>query len=408
MRASRPIWITTELSLLALAYAAWLASYPLMMFLLPNYEVALGIGLALGTGICLLHILLRPDHLPTHPMVWIYIGAFGFIILLSQLVGNFDGADLRSIIQSAAMIVVLVIAACVGASGLYTRVLPIFAVLLAPVLLMVYIDGDIVWGRLVGRAQPNYWGLISLSCAIAALSLRRKLLKALVLGVAVLILYATSARGSMVGTFAALTTAAAVFFLVNGARKRIVIVSFLCFAMVVGAWAELGFSFISNELFKVNDPYRGIDTGFTGRTEPWTYGLTLAMERPVLGYGYRESEGLFGPALGIDSAHNGYITMMIDTGIIGLLLYLVFIGHSIKIGFSRLRKPLVLCALGYLVGYSVIGLFERYALNAGQPLSILFLISAFYVLTPTSGVRLSAPAATFVPLSPAPAPAVRE
>jgi O-antigen ligase len=378
----------TETMLLAMGYAAWLASYPLLIFLLPNDVLAGGLGLCLGLGVNMLHILLRPQDIPTTPAVWLYIGLFGMVIFISQLIGNLDNASLTSLIQCGAMIAIMFIAACIAHPALFERTLRFYAWFIAGVLLIVIADGDYVWGRLVGRGQPNFWGMMALSGALASLSLNRMFVKAVPLLVALVMLYLTNSRGSTIGTFTGLMTASAVYFLINGARKRLVIITVLSIAVVVGAAAEITSGFISDQVLNLNDPRRGLDSGFTGRLGPWLYGLDLALERPFFGYGYRASETLFEP-IGIDSVHNGYLSMLLDMGVTGLIAWLVFLMHVIWTGFQRMRRPVAIPAIGILVGYAILGLVERYALNAGQPLSILFLISAFYMLRPFRRTAIS-------------------
>lgn len=388
MVARRQSFRVTETTLLAAGYGAWLASYPLLIFLLPNDILAGGIGLCFGLAVNLLHILVRPQDIPTTPAVWLYIGLFGMIILLSQLIGNFADASLTSIIQCAAMIIVMFITACVASPTLFTRTLRFYVIFISGILLLVIADGDYLWGRLVGRAQPNFWGMMALSCALAALSFKTMVQRAVPLAVAVAILYLTNSRGSTIGTAVGLITAASVFFLVNGARKRMVVISVVGAVVILGVWAELYNQFISDQVLSLNDPQRGLDSGFTGRLGPWIYGLNLALERPFFGYGFRASEFLFKP-IGIDSVHHGYLSMLLDTGVIGLLAWLIFLFHVIALGFRRLHRPMAMCAMAFLVGYAVLGLVERYALNAGQPVTMLFLASAFHMLRPmTRGVFL--------------------
>ena len=77
---------------------------------------------------------------------------------------------------------------------------------------------------------------------------------------------------------------------------------------------------------------------FTGRTEIWTASLTLAQERPIIGYGYgvggkifedprfyKPKEELWSGSAKV-SLHNGYLSSLISLGIPGtLLLYFLLI-----------------------------------------------------------------------------------
>ena len=370
----------TNTTILALAYAVWLTSYALLIFFLPTDILAAGLGLCLGLSINLLHILIRPQDLPTSKRAWFYIGMFGMMIFLSQLFGNFSKADMTSVIQSGAMIVIMFIAACIASSDLYQRLLRFYAVIIALAMIMVIADGDYVWGQLVGRAQPNFWGMMALSCAIAALTWNSKAVKLFCLAVVAAMLYLTNSRGSTLSAVAALVTIAGVFYIVHRTRSRVMLLGLLLGIGAVAIWAEMSYSFISESILHLDDPRRGVSSGLTGRLGPWLYGLNLALDRPFFGYGFRASEYLFDP-IGINSVHNGYLSMLLDMGILGLLLWIAFLVHVSWTAFRRMHDPGVMYAIGFVVGYSVLGFVERYALNAGQPLSILFLISAFYIFS---------------------------
>jgi O-antigen ligase len=190
-----------------------------------------------------------------------------------------------------------------------------------------------------------------------------------------------------------------VHFLINGTGKRVVIISAATTVLILAVWGELTFHLISEHILNMYDPRRGIESGFTGRFEPWVYGLQLAMEKPFFGYGYRASEALFDP-LGASSVHNGYLSMLLDTGVIGLISWITFLWHTTRIALRRLRRQLAVCSIGFIVAYIVLGMVERYALNAGQPTSILFLIAAFYMIRPMTGAVLRRGGESYMPAFP--------
>jgi len=73
-------------------------------------------------------------------------------------------------------------------------------------------------------------------------------------------------------------------------------------------------------------------TEFTGRTEIWTAAVTLAIEKPILGYGYEVDGKIFADQRFYNreisqwrgnpkaSLHNGYLSAIIGLGIVGFLL----------------------------------------------------------------------------------------
>lgn len=91
------------------------------------------------------------------------------------------------------------------------------------------------------------------------------------------------------------------------------------------------------------------DKTFTGRTLIWQYTIERIQERPWLGYGYSafwdigpQSPKFKAPnfiAL-MAHAHNGYLGFMLETGITGFLLLLIFLGISLNcIGRMAKLRP---------------------------------------------------------------------
>ena len=75
----------------------------------------------------------------------------------------------------------------------------------------------------------------------------------------------------------------------------------------------------------------GRDATLTGRTAIWAQSLASVARRPIEGYGYSAFWGVSSEALRIDSyiggelnhAHNGYLELTLELGIVGLALFLV-------------------------------------------------------------------------------------
>jgi O-antigen ligase len=75
------------------------------------------------------------------------------------------------------------------------------------------------------------------------------------------------------------------------------------------------------------------DVTLTGRSEIWRTLLDFASHNPVLGVGYggfwvpgdRELEALFTPQFILSQAHNGYIAIYVELGIVGIVLLSAFL-----------------------------------------------------------------------------------
>lgn len=91
----------------------------------------------------------------------------------------------------------------------------------------------------------------------------------------------------------------------------------------------------------------GREETLTGRTGLWTYLLDLVWLKPYLGYGF--GSFMFGPdSPGMlfrkqsgwfaDHAHNGYLQLALDLGLIGLLLGIASIFRVLNTGIAVLRK----------------------------------------------------------------------
>ena len=83
----------------------------------------------------------------------------------------------------------------------------------------------------------------------------------------------------------------------------------------------------------------------TGRTELWSELMTYIGARPIVGYGF---DGFWGPihtasvalSLGwvVPHAHNGYIEMLLDLGVVGLVLFLAVLFAGLSHAHRRLRE----------------------------------------------------------------------
>jgi hypothetical protein len=99
------------------------------------------------------------------------------------------------------------------------------------------------------------------------------------------------------------------------------------------------------------------------------------------------------------SAHNVYIALLADTGILGLAWFICFVAASffaaLGINDPRTRNA----AVGTLFSYAVMGFFDARGLNSGNPFSLYFEMCAFFalrhaslqhVLGPSGAIRIPA------------------
>ncbi len=138
----------------------------------------------------------------------------------------------------------------------------------------------------------------------------------------------------------------------------------------------------------------GQTVDFTERTFIWQYALDLLSQRPLFGfglngfwtdmgtfYGYQKLHGWV-----LDNYHNGYIAVIVETGAVGLLL---FLAASLKL-IARLRWLIVNAtdnrtslemSVAYVLMFFTLNLSEGLLLRSTNFLSVLF---AFIVIKTVS------------------------
>ena len=103
---------------------------------------------------------------------------------------------------------------------------------------------------------------------------------------------------------------------------------------------ELAYDAIFSLVFYGHDEY-AIEGG-TGRYEVWGEFIEGWEKSPWLGYGYVVGErnlALMGGRAMIFSAHNGYLSVLVNTGIIGSAIFLVFLLKTLFAGLKRSQFP---------------------------------------------------------------------
>jgi hypothetical protein len=278
-------------------------------------------------------------------------------------------------------IVGMIISACPN-SRIITSTAASYAVLGAILLLMGNLTEDYNISRLTSGLHPNFWGLIAASVAASSFAFRSRTLGVICWIVVLMTLYNASARGSMLAVLAGLS--GVVWYSLLSTRKPMMATvllgmaaNLLVFVIILNLLPQIT-TFIWQDLLKTNDPYRGLGTGFTGRATVWFEALNIWLEAPFFGVGFRQHESLLTTA---SSTHNGYLAMLIDTGILGLVVYVTFIGYSLHATLRAITDPRTKrVILAIIVTYLVMALFDRRALNAGNAFSIWFIIACFYAL----------------------------
>lgn len=365
---------------IATTYGLWLFALTIIFHAQPENKILLEVVLLSGAGPALLQALFLPNDTRGNNVGLWFMWAFLVIFLASYLVNGCTWEDLVNLFNVMFVFLLGMIIVSARDTSLITRIIGTYALMTVPFLIYINMYGERVWGRLHAGAQPNVWGLISLNVAVGAFALNRRLLQIFVMAVVLLTMYNAQTRGSMVALMPILFIFAYHWY---AYEKRIdftwkMLVTYLAIAFafcLVAFYAD----FFLNEVMRVNDPNRGLASGATGRDEAWGEALGLWFNHPLLGVGFRKHEDLM--VFTDLSAHNAYIAMLADTGLVGFLTYMAFLTASIICAWRSIEDPklrLFICAA--IISYAFAGMFERRAINVGNTYSLTFIFSCLFAL----------------------------
>ncbi|MDN5927532.1 MAG: O-antigen ligase family protein [Hyphomicrobiales bacterium] len=131
----------------------------------------------------------------------------------------------------------------------------------------------------------------------------------------------------------------------------------------------------------------GTTINTSNRTTLWFYGLDQLGHRALLGFGIEgfwtpERVQAFKDIYGwvLDNFHNGYITILIEGGVVGILLLLLavlFVVLLFMVSVGNLKDPYLTLAFGYTNMFLVGNLVENELGRSTSPQFIMFLIIAF-------------------------------
>jgi O-antigen ligase len=125
----------------------------------------------------------------------------------------------------------------------------------------------------------------------------------------------------------------------------------------------------------------GREKSLTGRTDVWSLVLSF-VEDPILGEGYESFwlgnrlERIVAINGGINQAHNGYIEVYLNTGVVGLMFLTLLIAASYRRAAGGVRLDPELCSLK--IGYFVVALiynFTEGSFKMMSPVWISFLLT---------------------------------
>jgi exopolysaccharide production protein ExoQ len=188
--------------------------------------------------------------------------------------------------------------------------------------------------------HPNALGISYGIAVVYLLFVRLYRMKALQIGLAIIMiiaLLATFSKTAIVGTLVAMIVG---FWLIRGVQRWLLL--FLVFCSILAITGLIGDYLISQ--------IRGYwDAGYaetlSGRTVLWSWVLDQVNERPVLGHGYMVMKDVtaFDPRLSsfkvsIVHAHNAYLDVLFSSGYVGLAFFFVFWLYYLRLLFLGVRE----------------------------------------------------------------------
>jgi O-antigen ligase len=182
------------------------------------------------------------------------------------------------------------------------------------------------------------WAELMVGAFLAALLSGQRWLIAVATIVAGVVIFGTQMRGF--GLALALSLMAFIFYRINQNKLLIVIVG-LGLAIALGAvYFDSIYRFVFSVLL-LDDPYRGLDSGFSGRFNNWQAGLEKFSETPLIGV------GLYDPVASY--THSGYLKAFAQFGVIYGLLFLGILFIAFKRSLHLMRADLIAGVVCYCV-----------------------------------------------------------
>ena len=232
--------------------------------------------------------------------------------------------------------------------------------------------GEYAWGRLASHAGPNFWGRVALACIFGTICVKSLPLKLTIIAISISVMYLTSSRGSM------LAAISAGFFLALFYMRKAPPIKLGVFVML-GIILLTASPFVIDKVFHLSDPRRGRGSGGTGRSLAWTETWNAFISSPWVGIGFRRHEQYVTVA---SSAHSAYLATLAEIGIIGFLIYSVFVFgalfRSVNFAFRIDARPVDLATAANMVSFVMLGIFETQALTTGSLNSLLMIFVAGY------------------------------
>ncbi len=286
----------------------------------------------------------------------------------------------------------LAMAMLVSAAGVWQligkqihRVLVSYAALGTCLMAFVYTNADEFSVAYNGRlsfgilTHPNHLGLVAFSIVAASLAAPGMVFRLGMITLNLAAILLAQARGSLVACFSMLATYLVFSLLFRKAGRRrlhfIALVALLGGLALTAVFEDEVWSAV-NTMLLLDHRDRGLGSGFSGRLDAWDEAAALFFENPVFGVGLRQHEQYM---VILGSAHNGYLSLLAETGILGGGFTFALLGATgfRLFRFARGGDPAAIIGFSFLIGYCTLAMFERLLINSGNPMSALMFVLLF-------------------------------
>jgi hypothetical protein len=292
------------------------------------------------------------------------LGALGHIAVLSVVIAN--GFLLRSRLDEE------------DVRWALTRYGCFFVCVVFPLSVKALLTGHRFGAAALGL-NPNGVAHLTLGAAAAIMLLAHRRLRYILLLLAGLIAFSTGSRSGLLS----LTVLAWVMlgrkFIEKPARATLAglaICIFLAIGLALGPNLSATGRFLEERL-ALSDPDRGVQHGLDkGRRESNRLLWEMFLSSPILGRGYR-AEDVVLPELSMVGSHNGYLSWLAGTGILGMsfALWIIF-GATAR--FTRAGDYFSTVLLGLIWAFLAAAVVERFLFNTGNPTGIMLTFVLIY------------------------------
>jgi len=247
------------------------------------------------------------------------------------------------------------------------------AILLLPLIALAVIEG-LSTGGLNSRQNPlnihpNWWGELGFAFTVCALALPQWKYRAVMIAFVTALFLLVQSRGALIASAVSLSS-----YLLFSTRSRRPLtpsprmlvwipIMLAAIAIIINQY-QSGFllEFMRDDVLRFNDPYRGIDSGLTGRISGWQEAVDVFMANPILGSGLDT----------LTHVHNGFLRLAGEGGAVLLLTIIALI----VIGFRNAIKVENYLAASIILGYIAYAITYPRMLNMNLA-SVVFYFALF-------------------------------